>query len=95
MRNPFTVRIETWLGGVLILAVSAFLVGFFVLALKNFNSDTDILNATGAKIRIISSQEKLLMDKWLKENNTGLSVQDVGYRYILMKFPDRPWITGE
>jgi len=95
MRNPLSVRIETWLGGVMILAISASLVGFFIIAVKNFNSDVDILNATGVQVRNISPQEKQMIDQWLEENNTGISVQDVGYKYILNKFPNRPWISGK
>ena len=79
----------------MILAISASLVGFFIIAVKNFNSDVDILNATGVQVRNISPQEKQMIDQWLEENNTGISVQDVGYKYILNKFPNRPWISGK
>jgi hypothetical protein len=95
MRNPLTIKIETWLGGVMILAISASLVGFFIIAVKNFNSDVDVLNATTAKAKVISPQERMLIDQWLEENNAGISAQDVGYKYILNKFPNRPWISGK
>jgi hypothetical protein len=95
MRNPLTVKIETWLGGVMILAISASLVGFFIIAVRNFNSDVDVLNSTTAKARVVGSQERMLIDQWLEENGTGISVQDVGYKYILNKFPNRPWIGGK
>ncbi len=95
MKNQLTIRIETWLGIVLVLAISASLVGFFIIAVRNFNSDVDILNATSAQVRIVSPQEKALIDQWLKDNNTGISAADVGYKYILNKFPDKPWIIGQ
>lgn len=77
------------------MAISASLVGFFIIAVRNFNSDVDVLNSTTAKARVVGSQERMLIDQWLEENGTGISVQDVGYKYILNKFPNRPWIGGK
>jgi hypothetical protein len=91
MKNPLTLNIETWFGSVLVLLASAFFVGFFMIALKNFNSDTQILNSSGAKLRTISPEERSLIDRWLQQNNVGISAEEVGYRYIIQKFPDKPW----
>jgi len=93
MKNPLTFRIESWVGAVLVLGFSAFFVGLFVVALQNYSSDLDILNSSGAKVRTISPQEKALIDKWLTKSDIGISVQEVGYRYILQNFPNRPWLT--
>lgn len=93
IRNPLTFRIESWVGAVLVLGFSAFMVGIFIVALKNFNSDVDILNASGTKVKTIPSYERAMIDEWISKSNIGLSVQEVGYRYILQHFPDKPWIT--
>jgi len=93
MRNPLTFHIESWVGAVLVLAVSAFLVGIFVIAVKNFGTDAEILAASDSrvKIRTISAEEKALIDSWLAKTNTGISAEDVGYRYLIKKYPDKPW----
>ncbi|MEK7151536.1 MAG: hypothetical protein AAB784_02400 [Patescibacteria group bacterium] len=93
MRNPLTFQVESWVGSLLVLIFSVFLVGIFLIAMKNFNSDTEILNSSGAglKFKIVSIQEKVLIDSWLAKNNTGISVEDVGYRYLIKKYPDKPW----
>ncbi len=93
MKNPLTLRIETWLGSVFVLLAAAFFVGLFVIALKNFNSDTQILNSSGTKLRTVSPEERSLIDQWLQQNNVGISASEVGYRYIIQKFPDKPWTT--
>lgn len=88
-----SMKINSWVGGVIIVGFSAFLVGFFILAVRNFNSDVDVLSSTGAQIKTISPQEKFLIDQWLQDNAPGISAQDVGYRYILQKYPERPWLS--
>jgi hypothetical protein len=92
MKNPFTLKIESWLGLAFVILFSAFLIGLFLIALKNFNSDTEIIDSMGAKLRVVSSEERLLIDRWLQKNNIGVSAAEVGYRYIIQKFPGRPWI---
>lgn len=90
MRNPLTIQIESWLGGILVFGVSAFLVGMFWVSVKNMESDADILNFSSAKLTVVSPQEKVLIDEWLANN--GISVKDVGYRYLIKKYPDKPWL---
>jgi hypothetical protein len=93
MKNPLTFRIESWLGSVVVLAVAAFLVGWFLIAMRNFNSDAEILNSSSVKLRTVSPEEKSLIDQWLRQDNVGISASEVGYRYIIQKFPDKPWLT--
>ena len=77
----------------IVLIVAVFLVGIFIIAVKNFGTDAEILSssANGVRIRTVSAQEKVLIDSWLAKNNTGISVEDVGYRYLIKKYPDKPW----
>ena len=92
MRNPLTFRIESWLGSVLVLAFAAFFVGIFVIAVKNFGSDTETLSSYAVKLRTISSEEKALIDTWIAREASDISIKDVGYRFILQKYPDKPWL---
>ncbi|OGN04285.1 MAG: hypothetical protein A2831_01110 [Candidatus Yanofskybacteria bacterium RIFCSPHIGHO2_01_FULL_44_17] len=93
MRNPLSLHVESWVGSVIVLVFAVFLVGIFMLAVKNFSSDTEILASSdnGVKLRTFSDEEKTLIDDWLTKSNVGVSVEDVGYRYIIKKYPDKPW----
>ncbi len=93
MKNPLTFKIESWLGLVIVLIISIFLVGWFLIAVRNFNSDTEILNSSITKLKIVSPEEKSLIDQWLQQDNIGISASEVGYRYIIQKFPDKPWLA--
>ena len=77
----------------IVLIVAVFLVGIFIIAVKNFGTDAEILSssANGVRIRTVSAQEKVLIDSWLAKSNVGISAEDVGYRYIIKKYPDKPW----
>lgn len=94
MKNPLTFHIESWLGLVFILVFSAFLVGTFVLAVRNFGSDIDILTSLGSEVKLktVSAEEKILIDGWLAKNNPGISVPEVGYQYLIRKYPGKPWL---
>ncbi len=93
MKNPLTFRVESWVGALLILAVSTFLLGICIIAVKNFSSDTDVLAfSSEVKLKTISAEEKKLIDDWLASTNSSISVKDVGYRYIIKKYPDKPWL---
>ncbi len=92
MRNPATFVIESWVGGVFVLIFSMFFIGLFFIALKNFDSDNLILSASANNLKNISSSERELIDEWVSANNPGLSVQEVGYRFIIKKYPDKPWL---
>lgn len=93
MKNPLTFKIESWFGSVIVLIVSAFFVGWFLIAVRNFNSDTEILNSSITKLKTVSLEEKSMIDQWLRQDNIGISASEVGYRYIIQKFPDKPWAT--
>lgn len=91
MKNPLSLKVESLLGSIFVLTLSAFFVGLMLIAVKNFNSDNEILGMSNSKIRLISIQERKLIDEWLVRNNIGLSAQEVGYRYIVRKYPAKPW----
>ncbi len=76
------------------LAFSAFLVGTFVLAVKNFGFDADILAYSNLEIRFktVSAEEKKLIDDWLIKNNMEVPTYSGSYRYLIKKYPDKPWL---
>lgn len=71
---------------------SAFLLGIFAIAVKNFGSDAEILVSSGTRLRTLSAEEKTLIDDWLAVNNAGISIKGVGYRNIIKKYPSKPWL---
>ena len=92
LRNPLTFHVESWVGSVFVLLFSAFLVGLFAIAVKNFGSDTEVLASSSTKLKTVSTEERTLIDAWLGKTDTGISVREVGYRYIIKKYPDKPWL---
>lgn len=93
MKNPLTFTIESRLGAIFVLLFSAFLIGLLLVAIKNFNSDTEVLATSGTKLRTISVREKSLIDQWLQDNNIEVDVRETGYRDVIKKYPNRPWLT--
>jgi len=93
MKNPLTQKVESWLGAFIVLSFSAFLVGWFLIAVKNFSSDTDSVNFSALRLETVSPEEKLLIDQWLKQNNLKASQVGANYRRIIQQFPDKPWLN--
>ncbi len=89
--NPLTVQVESRLGAVYISLLGLFFVGLIFIALKNFNSDSIILDSQGAQIKTISTTERYLIDGWLKENQIEIP-KGKGYRYIVQQYPSKPWL---
>lgn len=92
MKNPLTFKVEAWLGILFVVGVSVFLVVSFWTMVKNASSEADTINYAGVKLNTVSPEEKVMIDQWLTEHeNLGVTAAD-GYRNIIRKFPDRPWI---
>ena len=96
MKNIFTFVIESWIGAVLLGAMSISFIIMLFISMSNFNSDVDILSSNYSslntqKTSFISPLEKTLMNSWLGEN--GLKIPEGrGYNYLLEEYPDRPWL---
>jgi len=93
MKNPLTQKVESWFGAFIVLSFSAFLVGWFLIAVKNFSSDTDSVSFSALRLETVSPEEKLLIDQWLKQNNFKASQVKANYRRIIQQFPDKPWLN--
>lgn len=90
MMNPLTTQVESRLGATYISLLTLFFVGLIFIALKNFNSDSDILNSQTAQVKTISNTERYLIDSWIKDNQIVIP-EGRGYRYVIQKYPSKPW----
>ncbi len=88
--NPLTTQIESRLGAFYIGLLGLFFIGLIFIALKNFNSDSIILDSQTAQVKTISSTERDLINSWIKENNIEIP-KGKGYRYIIQHYPSKPW----
>lgn len=93
LKNPLTYRVESSLGAVFICLLSLFFIGLLFIAVKNFETDVDIMTTTGTGIKTlkISGEETVLIKDWISRNNVIIP-SGSGYRYLLRKYPDRPWL---
>lgn len=91
MENPLTTRVESYLGAIFISLFALFFVGLIFIALKNFQSDSDILSAQEVKVKNISATERALMENWIQENSIKIP-EGQGYRYLIQQYPARPWL---
>lgn len=88
--NPLTTQVESRLGAVYIVLLSLFFIGLIFIALKNFNSDSIILDSQTAQVKTISTTERYLIDGWIKDNQIDIP-EGKGYRYVIQKYPSKPW----
>lgn len=89
--NPLTTQVESRLGAAYISLMALFFVGLIFIALKNFNTDVSVLEADQTRIKTISGTERTLIANWVKENDIELP-EGEGYRYLMRKYPNKPWI---
>ena len=90
MNNPLTMQVESRLGAVYISLLGFFFVGLIFIALKNFNSDSVVLNPQGAQVKTVSTTERYLIGGWIKDNQIEIP-EGKGYRYIIRQYPSKPW----
>ncbi|MEX2090684.1 MAG: hypothetical protein WD989_00950 [Candidatus Paceibacterota bacterium] len=91
MENPLTTQVESRLGAAYISLMALFFVGLIFITLKNFSSDVVVLEADQTRVKTISSTERILIESWVKDNNIQLP-EGEGYRYLIRKYPNKPWI---
>ena len=88
--NPLTVQVESRLGAIYISLLGMFFVGLIFIALKNFNSDSVILDSQSYQVKTISNTERFLIDQWIKDNQIEVP-KNKGYRYIIQQYSSKPW----
>lgn len=91
MLNSLTSEVESWLGASFISLFAVFMIGFVFIVLKNFNTDLITLDSSNAQVKTISSTERTLIANWVKENEIKIP-RGEGYRYVIQKYPTKPWI---
>lgn len=93
LKNLNTFRVESSLGAAFISLLSLFFIGLLFIAVKNFDSDIDIMTATSGNIKVIkvSESERILIQDWINTNNIEVP-EGKGYRYLVGEYPNRPWL---
>jgi hypothetical protein len=91
MNNPLTIQVESRLGATFIFLLAMFFVGLIFIALKNFNSDSIVLESQTSQIKTISNTERYLIGEWIKENQIEVP-EGKGYRYVVKQYPSKPWL---
>lgn len=90
MINPLTLQVESRLGAAYISLLGMFFVGLIFIAIKNFESDSIILDSQSAQVKTISTTERYLINGWIQENNIEVP-EGKGYRYLIQQYPSKPW----
>ena len=92
MTNPLTMQVESRMGAIFIGVFALFLAGVLFIAIKNYDSDQIILDASVTQVKTMSSTERQLIAQWVQGNNIQIP-EGKGYNYIVHEYPDRPWLN--
>ena len=90
-KNPLTIQVESFLGGFIVLSTAIFFGALIYKSAQDFDSESMTIELHRVSIKTITPQERALMDEWIKQNHINIP-SGKGYRYVKIKYPDRPWI---
>lgn len=79
------------MGAIFITLFTVFSIGLIFISIKNFNSDITIITSEQIQVKTISTTERELIRNWISENKVEIP-EEVGYRYLVQKYPSRPWL---
>lgn len=79
------------MGAIFIMLFTVFSIGLIFISIKNFNSDITIITSEQIQVKTISATERALIRNWISENKVEIP-EEVGYRYLVQKYPSRPWL---
>lgn len=79
------------MGAIFIMLFAVFSIGLIFISIKNFNSDITIITSEQIQVKTISATERELIRNWISENKVEIP-EEVGYRYLVQKYPSRPWL---
>jgi len=85
-------QIESRMGALFISLLAIFFAGILFVAIKNYDSDQIVLDASVAQVKAMSSTERQLIAQWAQGNDV-LIPDGKGYRYFVQQYPDRPWLN--
>ena len=91
MRNPLTIKIESYFGAFLVLSTAIFFGTFIYRSAADFDSEIIIINSQRVSIKTVSSAERALINDWMRLNNIQFP-DGKGYRYMIRNYPNKPWI---
>lgn len=89
--NFLTIKIESYMGAIFISLLAAFFIGLIFISVKNFGSDVSVINSEQVRIKTVSTAERVLIQNWIKENDVEIP-EGVWYKYLLERYPSRPWL---
>lgn len=92
MSNPLTTQIESKMGMMFIGVTALFMAGVLFIAIKNYDSDQIVLDASVTQVKTMTSTERQLIAQWVQGNNIQIP-QGKGYNYLVQTYPDRPWLN--
>lgn len=99
MRNPFTFVVESSLGAFFISLSAILFISILFISIKNFNSELEILSTDYSQIssperrsNFITPSEKVLISSWANEGGIKAPEGRAFYKYMLERYPDRPWL---
>ncbi len=85
-------QVESRMGAVFISLMAMFMAGILFIAIKNYDSDQIVLDASATQVKSMSSTERQLIAQWIKDNNIAIPPGQ-GYNYFIHQYPDRPWLN--
>mgnify|MGYP001568507377 CR=1 FL=1 len=92
MINPLTMQIESRMGAAFISLMAIFMAGILFVAIKNYDSDQIVLNASATQVKSMSSTERQIIAQWVNDNNIVIP-DGKGYNYLTKQYPNRPWMS--
>lgn len=93
MKNPLSLRVESVVGSIFVLLFTGFMLSLFFIIKKNAETEMDLLNVSQISIKSISPQERYLIIQWAEEKNITLPSDKSKIRFLIHKYPDRPWFS--
>ena len=90
MKNPLTIKVESYLGSFFVLSTAIFFGSMIYISAKNLDSEIIVMESQRVHIKTISPTEKAIIDEWVKQNHVSIP-EGKGYRYITLKYPSKPW----
>jgi hypothetical protein len=91
MKNFLTIEVESYMGAIFIVVLSAFFVGLMFISVKNFSSDITIITSEQVQVKTMSVTERVLIREWIIKNSIEMP-KEIGFNYLIQEYPSRPWL---
>ena len=91
IRNPLTIKVESYLGAFFVLSTAIFFGLMVYRSAQDFDSESIIMESQRVSIKTVSPTEKTLINNWVKANHITLP-KGKGYRYVINEYKTKPWL---